>query len=56
MHISVKGRIYFNTMVISNKKRGRYSVRKDKDKKKIRPFMVKVGGLSKAKVCQVLTD
>ena len=42
--------------VISNKKRGRYSVRKDKDKKKIRPFMVKVRGFSRAKVRQVLID
>ena len=37
--------------VISNKKRGRRGIRKDKDKKKIRPFIVKVGGLSGAKVC-----
>ena len=43
-------------IVTSNKKRGRRSIRKDKDKKKTRPFMVKVGGLSRAKVCQVLTD
>ena len=43
-------------MVISNKKRERHSIRKDKDKKKIRPFMVKVGGFSRAKVCQVLIN
>ena len=43
-------------MVISNKKRGRCSIRKDKDKKKTRPFIVKVGGLSKAKVRQVLIN
>ena len=50
MRISTKGRIYFNIIVISNKNRGRRGIRKDKDKKKIRPFIVKVGGLSEAKV------
>ena len=51
MRVGVKGQIYFNVIVTSNKKRGRYSIRKNKDKKKIRPFIVKVRGLSKAKVC-----
>ena len=50
MYISAKGRIYFNVIVTSNKKRGRHGVRKDEDKKKTRPFIVKVGGLSRAKV------
>jgi hypothetical protein len=40
MRVGAKGGIYFNIIVISNKKRGRCSVRKDKDKKKIRPFIV----------------
>jgi hypothetical protein len=44
----IKG-LYFNIIVISNKKRGRRSIRKDKDKKKIRPFIVKVRGLNRAK-------
>ena len=37
-------------MVIGNKNKGRRGIRKDKDKKKIRPFIVKVRGLSRAKV------
>ena len=56
IYVGAKGRIYFNAIVISNKKRGRRSVRKDEDKKKTRPFIVKVGGLSRAKVCQVFIN
>ena len=54
MRVGTKGGIYFNATVISNKNRGMRGIRKDKDKKKIRPFIVKVGGLSGAKVRQVL--
>jgi len=48
--VSAKGRIHFYAIVTSNKKRRR-GIRKDKDKKKTRPFLVKVGDFSRAKVC-----
>ena len=50
MRIGTKGRIYFNIIVISNKNRGRRGIRKDKNKKKIRSFIVKVRVFSKAKI------